>query len=296
MNITLIENKDRLTSFLESVRNRQIKTVAADFEGESNLHRYGIHLCLIQFSINDENVIIDPVAIPEIDSIKNMLEDQEIQKVMFCAEFDVKLLKYTRGIRIRNIYDVQAGFKLLGYEKLGLENIAAEVLGIDKSLLIKKQKSDWNKRPLEKEQLDYAVNDVKYLFEMKRYLENKLNSAQKRELKSINLQLEDCEFTQKKYPYLSIKGSGNLTSSEKVYLKHLYSAREKVAQKIDFPAYWVVDNKAMLNLARIKKFDKDYFRKKIKFPRRAEPMINLFEEAFLKGDEELGHKNISSEK
>ena len=294
MDITFIENSDGLIQFPEKINLPELKMIAVDFEGESNLHRYGIHLCLIQLNANGKNFVIDPITIPDIKPIKEILENPEIVKVMFCAEFDVKLLKYTKGIQIRNIYDIQAGFKLLGYEKLGLENIVSEVFGVDKALLVKKQKSDWNKRPLDKEQLDYAVNDVKYLFEMKDYLEVHLNSKQKSQIKVMNKALEDSEITQKKYPYLSIKGSGNLSSQEKIYLKYLYSAREKIAQKIDFPAYWVVDNRSMLHLAKIKNFDKKFFLEKINFPKRAFAMIELFEDAFNKAADELSRKNISA--
>jgi ribonuclease D len=292
LNYTLLENDSGIQNLAEIINRNNITEIAVDFEGESNLHRYGIHLCLIQLIADGRVFLIDPIKIPDLSILEKLLENREILKIMFSAEFDIKLLKHTKNIQIKNIFDLQVGFKMLGYEKLGLENIASEVMGINKYELVKKQKSDWNKRPLSEAQLNYAINDVIYLFEMKQILDERLNPDQKLRCKNICIDMEKLQIEKRREPHLSIKGSGNLNYREKIFLKHLFSAREKIAQKIDFPPFWVMGNKELLYLAQQQKFSEGLILNNFNLPKRAVPMIKDFHEAFLKSVEELKQKKI----
>lgn len=286
----LINTSEKLESLAGIIKNCGITKIGLDIEGESNLHRYGIHICLIQLRIEDKIYIIDPITIKDISSLKSIFEDEKICKVMFCAEFDVKLLKHSSGIQLRNIFDVQAGFKILGYARLGLENIVSEVLNVDNSHKLKKQKSDWNKRPLSDDQLKYAENDVKYLFELENYLNKNLNDEQKEILKIKNLQLEKCDIKEKKNPHLQIKGSGNLNYQQKNVLKHLYNARDIIARKIDFPPFWVIKNEDLIKIAIRKNISPDSLLKNISIPKRAMPLMDLIYEAFIKAEDEYSKK------
>ena len=68
--------------------------------------------------------------------------------------------------------------------KHGLKDLVSEILDIqlDKS----EQSSDWSKKKLTKKQIEYAMNDVLYLSEIKTTLNNKLLSQKRLKLfKSI---------------------------------------------------------------------------------------------------------------
>ena len=80
---------------LEAVARRLegLDAIGVDFEGEYNLHRYGIHLCLVQISDGEAVHLVDPVRLGSLAPLKPVLEDERVTKVMCSADEDVKLIK-----------------------------------------------------------------------------------------------------------------------------------------------------------------------------------------------------------
>ena len=60
---TLVESPE---DFLNVISHLQkFNLLAVDFEGEWNLHRYGLHLCLIQISDGEKTFIVDPLCLDD---------------------------------------------------------------------------------------------------------------------------------------------------------------------------------------------------------------------------------------
>ena len=96
------------------------------------------------------------------------------------------VLKENLKINVKNIFCTKIASKLTRTysSKHGLKDLVSEILDIqlDKS----EQSSDWSKKKLTKKQIEYAMNDVLYLSEIKTTLNNKLLSQKRLKLfKSI---------------------------------------------------------------------------------------------------------------
>ena len=96
------------------------------------------------------------------------------------------VLKENLKINVKNIFCTKIASKLTRTysSKHGLKDLVSEILDIqlDKS----EQSSDWSKKKLTKKQIEYALNDVLYLSEIKTTLNNKLLSQKRLKLfKSI---------------------------------------------------------------------------------------------------------------
>jgi ribonuclease D len=141
----------------------EAKSIAVDLEFDNNLHYYGFRLCLLQIASHDSVYLIDTEKI-EIKDLFPVLETEDIQKIVFSFGEDMRLL-HALGCKPKNLYDIATAVKLLNFEKISLADVIQHYLEVD----LKKgaQMSNWCKRPLKQEQLEYAAHDVLYLEEVR---------------------------------------------------------------------------------------------------------------------------------
>ena len=153
MSYTLIDSDEDIQSLLDQWKERGVRQVAMDFEGEFNLHCYGEHLCLIQIFDGEHFFLVDPLAAdqeasrrsalelgkpfaPFLDSATNsrltveglrlLLESPQVEKLWFDCASDGELVWKKFGIRLAGVYDLFREAKVLGLVGPGLVgNLAA---------------------------------------------------------------------------------------------------------------------------------------------------------------------------
>ena len=136
-------------------------------------------LCLIQLR-NESNKKVYLIKFEKDMSpansknIKSLLENKSLTKIFHYARFDMAVLKENLNINVRNIFCTKIASKLTRTysSKHGLKDLVKEILNIelDKS----EQTSDWSQKKFTKQQIQYAMNDVLYLSDLKKNLEVKL--------------------------------------------------------------------------------------------------------------------------
>ena len=141
-------------------------------------------LCLIQLR-NESNkkvylVKFDKDISPaNSKNIKSLLEDKSLTKIFHYARFDMAVLKENLNINVRNVFCTKIASKLTRTysSKHGLKDLVKEILNIE--LDKTEQTSDWSQKNLTKQQIQYAMNDVIYLSDLKKNLEAKLLEAKR---------------------------------------------------------------------------------------------------------------------
>ena len=136
-------------------------------------------LCLIQLR-NESNkkvylIKFDKDASPaNSKNIKSLLEDKSLTKIFHYARFDMAVLKENLNINVRNVFCTKIASKLTRTysSKHGLKDLVKEILNVE--LDKTEQTSDWSQKKLTKKQIQYAMNDVLYLSDLKKNLEEKL--------------------------------------------------------------------------------------------------------------------------
>ncbi len=121
-------------------------------------------LCLIQAASSDACAVLDPLALPDLDPLWQFLGRRERTKVLHAARQDLEVLATaTRGQPVPGpIFDTQIAAALLGHPaQIGYGSLVAERLG--HTLAKGHTRTDWTRRPLTPEQLQYAEDDVRYL-------------------------------------------------------------------------------------------------------------------------------------
>ena len=136
-------------------------------------------LCLIQLR-NESNKKVylikfeKDISPANSKNIKSLLENKSLTKIFHYARFDMAVLKENLNINVRNIFCTKIASKLTRTysSKHGLKDLVKEILNIelDKS----EQTSDWSQKKFTKQQIQYAMNDVLYLSDLKKNLEAKL--------------------------------------------------------------------------------------------------------------------------
>lgn len=213
---------------------------------------YYPQLCLIQIATRDSIACIDPLRLGSLSPLFEILYSQRTTKILHSAYQDLEIFYYLSGIVPSPVFDTQIAAGILGYgDQIGYAALVEQILHItlDKS----HSRTRWNRRPLDSEQLQYAVNDVKYLQRLYPELTGKLNAKEQMEWL-----IEDCNALCKEqnfkislpYAWQRVRGANKLNLPQLVVLQALASWREHQAMTQNLPRRWILSDPALLTLTR----------------------------------------------
>ena len=250
--IKLIESDEALQRAVAELQ--QSNVLALDLEFDQNRFTYGFNLCLIQITDGCGTCyIIDPFPIQNIQPLFHLLEEPGITKIIHHSNNDIMLLSKL-GCQIKGVLDTDVAAKLLNYERSSLATVLKEnfAIEIDKS----QQSSNWNTRPLTRDQLRYAAIDVIYLHRVKDLLVAELEEKGRLPwLEEEDHLLEQITFSEAENPHLKLKDAFRLNYYQQFILKKLYKFRDEMAKSFNKPAAYVIGNEALVELAKDSSID-----------------------------------------
>ena len=249
-NYTIIDTTDGLQKYLDYLLKAKLKIIALDTEGNSHLYAYGQQLCLIQVNDGTNSIVIDPYDIKD-KTLRNLFENRDILKIMYDAPSDISLLVNTKNMTINSILDLRPGVELLEYDKKDLHSVIYAELGIKLKYKTKFQRYNWLLRPLSREALEYALNDVRYLPRLKDIILRKIYRSRLLDLfilRNIRIQNKDYLINPKDN-YRRIKGFNSLNDEYKPRFQQLHAVREKYAELLNMPSANIIRNNLLLNIA-----------------------------------------------
>jgi len=251
MNYSYIKNNHEFASFLNKLEDKKLSTLALDTEAELNLHAYGETLCLIQTFDGEDQVLIDPLKI-ENSLLKSLFENRSILKIIYDATSDLSLMKNAYDIEIKSILDLRPAVALLSYEKQDLHSVITAELGVIIGNKAKFQKHNWMIRPIAKEAIDYALNDVIYLLKLKDNLLKKLNDRQLMDKYILsNLKVQNKDYTRNpEEKYTHINGYQKLHEHEKLIALEIGQIIEKYARLYNIPSHWVINKNSIVDIVK----------------------------------------------
>jgi ribonuclease D len=244
-----IDTRAKLTELIKVLSGEPL--IAVDTESDS-LYSYFEKVCLIQFSTPYADYLVDPLA-ADISSLALIFADASIQKIFHAAEYDFLSLKRAYDFSFANLFDTMLAARILGWPHYGLGALLKEQFGVklDKRF----QRYNWGQRPLSKKALNYAHLDTHYLIP--------LRHAQYQELKNQNrlreaaeaferlTQIQPSAKTIEPDDFWRIKNSKELKPQQQAILRELFILRDKIAQKLDRPAFKVMNDGVLLELAKV---------------------------------------------
>jgi ribonuclease D len=147
---------------------RQAPAVAIDTEFMRE-RTYFARLCLIQLGTDDIQAIVDPLAFDDLSPLCELLADDSVIKIFHAGSQDLEIFYRLCGVATAPVFDTQVAATLAGFPtQVGYGALVKELLGValDKGDTY----TDWARRPLSDTQVEYALNDVRYLPEVHRQL------------------------------------------------------------------------------------------------------------------------------
>ena len=218
--------------------------------------RYYAQLCLVQVGSETADgkrieALIDPFVV-DLAPLLELLADEKIEKIVHAGGQDLQIFHQNYGCICRNVFDTQIAAAFLGYgHQAGLADLVRRV--VDGPQLSKKlQFTDWAARPLSSEQMEYALDDIRFLPSMEKKLRDDLETrgrlawAQtefRRAENKSSTRLGDNEL------FLKLNLAG-LNRRELAVLREVAQTRETLARDIDKPPSFIVADLSMLQIAK----------------------------------------------
>ncbi|MEN8097516.1 MAG: HRDC domain-containing protein [Chloroflexota bacterium] len=239
---------------------RQHKRLAIDTES-NGLFAYREQVCLIQISVQSSNpshnitdYVIDPLALPKLPGMADLMADKNIEKIFHAAEYDLMCLKRDFDYEFNNLFDTMVVARALGRKKVGL----AAILKDEFEVYINKrfQRANWGKRPLTQEQIDYARHDTHYLIPLRdRFYKaakqaNRLEEVQDRFQRLTQVNIVVNSFDPDDFWSL-LNGKQDLSPQQNAVLRELYIFRDREAQRRGVPPFKVMSNRTLVELAEL---------------------------------------------
>jgi ribonuclease D len=221
--------------------------VDCEFHGEG---RYFPNLCLVQLAFGTECLAIDAHRVNHA-LLAPILESESVRKVLHDGRQDLPLLaRAAATTSFRSVFDTQIAAAFAGCGgSVGYGALVSELCGVelDKSL----QVSDWT-RDLSDQQIEYALDDVRYLSAVCSMLRARLAASGR-----LAWVLEACleaarRALTKRDPetlYRRVGSIARLNGEQLGVLREVAKWRERVAEAIDKPVPTVANDLALKSLA-----------------------------------------------
>ncbi|HEY2710989.1 MAG TPA: ribonuclease D [Chthoniobacterales bacterium] len=225
------------------------RRIAVDTEADS-LHCYFEKLCLIQLTFDDEDLLVDPLASVNLQPLCDVLAEKEI--VLQGMDFDLRLLRRTFHLPVRDVFDTVIAARMLGLAEFSYAALTQRYFGI--SLAKGSQKANWARRPLPPAMEAYAKNDTHYLLPLAAMMEEQMLSLGRMEWfrQSCRRALEQTLVARERDPdsVWRVTGSGILSPQACAVLRAIWLWRDREAQQADRPAFHILQNTVMLEAAK----------------------------------------------
>lgn len=258
LSIDIIETEKDLGEYYNSLLKKNISRIALDMEGDQGSVKYHYSISIVQCFDGESTAIIDVKKIGNKPILKEFLTCNTITKVMFSCRNDLFMTQNVLGYSIDPIRDIAVAQKILGLK----ENIS-EYIGIDREKKDIFQRANWLKRPLSKDLLEYAVNDVIQLLDIEDNFTTTLKEKGLYEeyiricssLTKKDYKVNQLEQYKNKFP-----GYKKLNKEEKELAKTVWIFRELFGEYFNCPSGYILSKKAMIEMIK----DKDNLDQRLK--------------------------------
>ncbi len=168
----LITNSTDVYDFCARAAKSEFVTVDTEFVREKT---YWPVLCLIQIATRSEAVAIDPLATGiNLQPVHDLMKNTSVLKVFHSASQDMQIMFNASGTLVEPVFDTQIAAMVSGYgDQPAYATLVQQIVGesIDK----RSQMTDWTRRPLTDNQVEYAIGDVTHLVDVYDRLFEQLN-------------------------------------------------------------------------------------------------------------------------
>ncbi len=211
---------------------------------------------LIQIASTEESAAIDFPALGgqgSLDHLWTIICDPKIEKVVHAGRQDLELVALHAGETPTPFFDTQIAAAMVGYgAQVAYASLVQRLTG--KRLSKSHTFTNWSQRPLTRDQITYALEDVQFLLPIHDKLRARLRSLGREEwLYEEFRRLQASLGERAREPqdrYQRIRGWDTLQPRAAAVLRELATWRESEAKRRNIPRGRVLRDEVLLQLAR----------------------------------------------
>ncbi len=250
MTIEYIDKPEQIKGLCERIL--KVPWIAMDTEFLREKTYYPV-FCLLQIATPEWVVCVDPIALPDLTELFEVINKPDIIKVLHSCRQDLEIFYHFAGKVITPVFDTQIAAPLLGFqENPGYAMLVSSFLNINLSKA--HTRTDWSIRPLSEAQIQYAADDVIYLCKIYKMICQRLEESGRSDWLNKDFdRLNNIELYQlpPAKAWLKVKGKNRLTGKQLSIVQALTEWRERTAQAENRPKNWLVRDDLILELAKL---------------------------------------------
>lgn len=217
---------------------------------------YRPQLCLVQVATEDELALIDALEVGDLTPLWKTLAEGDHVSIVHAGREELNFSVAAVGATPANLFDVQLAAGLAGPDyPAAYGTLVSRYLGnkVDKG----ETRTDWRRRPLSRAQLDYALEDVRYLLPLYRTLADRLRELDRAVWLEAEMQawVKDVISPPDRDRWRRVSGTGGLSAKSLSILRELWLWREREAEVRDLPPRRVLRDDLMVEIAKRKSAD-----------------------------------------
>lgn len=178
---TAVSDSSALENVCRDIRKNSTGVLGLDTEFIRRQRYYPI-LCTLQVSYRRKNgeevtaFIVDMLQKNlDLKPLLQLLKSPRYEKIFHSCGQDLEAIQYSLNCSVKNYDDTQLMVEFCSDENnISYANALRRFLKIDFRKSKKLQISNWRRRPLAQEQIDYALEDVRHIIALKEVLHKKL--------------------------------------------------------------------------------------------------------------------------
>lgn len=244
-----ISTYEELSAFCERAARFDAIAVDTEFLRERTYHP---RLCLVQVATPDECVVIDVIAIDNLAPLAILMRDEGTVKVFHACSQDMEVLNYTLGALPAPIFDTQVAAAFLGERMQASYNgMVHAFCGV--TLPKSESLTDWSRRPLTPEQIEYALDDVRYLIKAYDVIMERLDKSGRASwvLDEIKPLTDRSHYVvDRRVAFKRVKRVNSLTRRQLAVVRELAAWREARAEYSNIPRKWLMSDEVLIALSK----------------------------------------------
>jgi ribonuclease D len=239
-----------LASFCEELAQADRIGMDTEFVSEDTFRP---ELCLIQVATKDRLAVIDPYRAGELTIFWKTLAAEGHITVVHAAREEVNFSLNAIDTAPALLFDTQlaAGFCSMEYPS-SYGSVVTKFL--DRQPNKGEQRTDWRRRPLTDSQIDYALEDVRFLLPLYDELQRRLAALMRLDwlAEETATWLDEVRASRERPRWRKVSGIGNMSLRSLAIVRELWRWRQAEAERRDAPPRRVLRDDLIVELAKRK--------------------------------------------
>lgn len=247
MDDRLIVDQAGFDALCTHIRGAGLVAFDTEFVSEDT---YRPELCLLQFATADRCVAVDPYEVKNLDPWWEIMTGDETTVVVHGGQAEIQFcLTYSKK-RPQKLVDVQLaeGMRTTSYP-LGYTALVGRVL--DVKVHGKETRTDWRRRPLTPRQIEYAVEDVKFMLAIWEKQRKSLERMKRLTWAEAEFQrmIEELDSDASREGWRRLSGIHKLNRQELAIAVELWRWRDEESQRTNRPVRRTLRDDLIVDLA-----------------------------------------------